>query len=125
MNLIAYKIDVSRRNLAALNSEKEGGYAIEYKCDFCGTPTCIFLGKTELFCHNCGESLHWNVLQFISPKLSTWLKEFKDDVEHPEKAELFEEGLLNAINKYNNEHSDELSLDPEYTNYWTDEVSIS
>lgn len=85
-----------------MNLPESGGFRINYACPNCNTPLRIFLGKTEKYCHNCGESIYWGVLQAISVGQSEVLIEL--DKSNKQYAEIFEDGLLTSINNYNDTH---------------------
>ena len=101
MKPIAVAIDTKQRTL--INLPNRGGYCIRYACPSCEKELCVFLGKEEHFCHNCGQSLYWGVLEAISVKQSDVLDGLEDSDNKP-MAKIFEEGLLLEINKYNEEH---------------------
>ena len=87
---IAFKIDKSVRNIA--NLPNKGGYGILYKCPQCNNPLCIWLGKNEKFCHNCGESLFWGgVITHINSQQSERIDNDTDG--------LYEVGILEIINQ--------------------------
>ena len=99
MKPVAISIDRQRQNTSGV--PMQGGYAINYACHSCGKPLSIALGKTEQFCHTCGESISWGVVSFMNKSQTDLLKKlYKED---PYNAPIFERGLLDAINALNSE----------------------